>query len=70
MKKLTIAIALTFTMVLAAPIMAQDKTTPELTEVADSSATQQAGDTLPAGFTLDEVIDENDMADMQEAVKQ
>ena len=70
MKKLTIAIALTFTMVLAAPITAQDKTAPQLTEVADSSATQQAGDTLPAGFTLDEVIDENDMADMQEAVKQ
>jgi len=70
MKKLTIAIALTFTMALAAPIMAQDKTAPQLTEVADSSATQQAGDTLPAGFTLDEVIDENDMADMQEAVKQ
>ena len=70
MKKLTIAIALTFTMALAAPITAQDKTAPQLTEVADSSATQQAGDTLPAGFTLDEVIDENDMADMQEAVKQ
>ena len=70
MKKLTIAIALTFTMVLATPITAQDKTAPQLTEVADSSATQQAGDTLPAGFTLDEVIDENDMADMQEAVKQ
>lgn len=71
MKKLTIAIALTFTMALAAPITAQDKTAPQLTEVADSNATQQqAADTLPAGFTLDEVIDENDMADMQEAVKQ
>ena len=71
MKNLTIAIALTFTMALAAPVTAQDKTAPKLTELADSSATQpQAADTLPAGFTLDEVIDENDMADMQEAVRQ
>ena len=58
-------------MALATPVTAQDKTTPELTEVADSSATQQqAADTLPAGFTLDEVIDENDMADMQAAAQQ
>ena len=57
--------------VLAAPVTAQDKTVSDSTEIVDSSATQpQAADTLPAGFALDEVIDENDMADMQAAAQQ
>ncbi len=71
MKNGIIAIVLTAMTVLAAPVTAQDKTVSDSTEIVDSSATQpQAADTLPAGFALDEVIDENDMADMQAAAQQ
>ncbi|MBP3789473.1 MAG: MotA/TolQ/ExbB proton channel family protein [Prevotella sp.] len=71
MKNGIIAIVLTAMTVLAAPVTAQDKTVSDSTEIVDSSATQpQAADTLPAGFALDEVINENDMADMQAAAQQ
>jgi len=71
MKNRIIAIVLTAITVLAAPVTAQDKAVSDSTEIVDSSATQpQAADTLPAGFALDEVIDENDMADMQAAAQQ
>lgn len=70
MKNLTIAIVMAAMTAFAPQAVAQTDTASAPTEQTGNVPQQQQTDTLTTGFTPDEVIDSEDMADMEAATRQ